>query len=106
MANKLNITKGDWKIRKTSLSNGAAISGVYASQNAGDTELFDSYNNDEIEGNSQLMCDAGNTYQSAYILPSELLQQRNELIDVCQRLLNNEINSNLKMERLIQKITQ
>jgi len=61
---------------------------------------------DSVKKNTEIICDALNTYQASNILPSELLQQRNELIDVCQRLLNNELNSNLKMERLIQKITQ
>ena len=38
------------------------------------------------EDNAKLICDAGNTYQKCGLLPSELLKQRDELLQTLQQI--------------------
>jgi len=73
---ELGITKGEWQYE--------VYSGYYAIQNtsgynSNDLLLADSVGSFEAEHNAELICDAGNTAQKCGLLPSELLQQRDEL---------------------------
>lgn len=62
----------------------------------------------EAIANSKLYVDAHNTYLNNHILPSELLQQMNDLIDVFNRVLEREFNPCVvqDLKKLIEKITQ
>jgi len=42
---------------------------------------------DEYLANANLMCDALNTIQKCNLLPSELLEQRNEILEILERVL-------------------
>jgi hypothetical protein len=71
---ELGITKGGWV--------GVDYAGHYSIQVApfyGARDLLDKDETNEAEANMQLCCDAGNTAQKCGLLPSELLQQRDEL---------------------------
>ena len=71
---ELGITKGEWI--------GVDYAGHYSIQVApfyGARDLLDEDKTNEAEANMQLCCDAGNTAQKCGLLPSELLQQRDEL---------------------------
>ena len=121
MANKLNITKGDWKRKQQ--TNGDIHISTENWFNFIKVSFVHNSNTEEHRKqclyNSELITDAGNTYQAANILPSELLQQRNELIELVKVSID-EIK-HLKQEykdvghcerylhqanKLIQKITQ
>lgn len=71
---ELGITKGEWV--------GVDYAGHYSLQVVpfyGARDLLDEDKTNEAEANMQLCCDAGNTAQKCGLLPSELLQQRDEL---------------------------
>ena len=71
---ELGITKGEWI--------GVDYAGHYSIQVApfyGARDLLDEDKTNEAEANMQICCDAGNTAQKCGLLPSELLQQRDEL---------------------------
>ena len=73
---ELGITKGEWQYE--------IYAGYFAIQNssgylASDLLNADSVGSFEAEHNAELICDAGNTAQKCGLLPSELLQQRDEL---------------------------
>lgn len=53
---------------------------------------------------SLLFCDAGNTYQKCNLLPSELLKQRNELLEALQDLRKWAISKGIDTDKkLFQK---
>lgn len=109
MANKLNILKTEYKTRGGySERDRQAI--VHLTDDKGnELAIFYAYSedvNEVVANTSNISADALNTYQACNLLHSELLQQRNELIDLCQRVLANELNSGTKMHFLIQKLTQ
>ena len=73
---ELGITKGEWQYE--------VYAGYFAIQNssgylASDLLNADSVGSFEAEHNAELIADAGNTAQKCGLLPSELLQQRDEL---------------------------
>lgn len=82
---KLNVTQGEWKPRKS-----------YDTEKRMDIFEIDSINhaselatvwtgglmtNAEAEANAILIADAGTTYNKCGKLPSELLEERNELVE-------------------------
>ena len=75
--NKLKITTGEW----VPVNYG----GYYEIQNTGKyyngDDLLDSSVTPRAEANISLCCDAGNTYQQCGLLPSELLEQRDDLLE-------------------------
>jgi len=88
MSNKLDITKGEWKshqqnsgdmyISSEDWFNFIKVSFVHDANTENHRE--------QCLNNSKLICDAGNTYNQTPLLPSELLRQRNELIEVLNHL--------------------
>lgn len=82
----MNITKGEafqdgWHIMvdRKSQHTGVGYSKIIATvENAG---------TGEAEDNAVLITDALNTYQACNLLPSELLQQRNELLNALKMAL-------------------
>lgn len=75
---ELGITKGEWRI---DTADAIKIKAEDGSNIAILTHLtnFKRRDTDEVERNALLIADAGNTAQKCGLLPSELLQQRNEL---------------------------
>ena len=74
---ELGITKGEWVVEQ--------YGGYYTLQNRIGYEGDDLLSSEgvgsfEAEHNAELICDAGNTAQKCGLLPSELLQQRDELL--------------------------
>ena len=68
---ELGITKGEWTITRNGMdwvvrANPTAIARIYSSWECEDAD-------------AELIADAGNTAQKCGLLPSELLQQRDEL---------------------------
>jgi hypothetical protein len=82
----LNLTKGEWKSDRDN---------VYSIQPKITADIicespkkeYDSYS--FWEDNSKLISDAGTTYNDTPILPSELLKQRNELLNALQQIIDN-----------------
>ena len=73
---ELGITKGEWVVEQ--------YGGYYTLQNRIGYEGDDLLSSEGVgsftaEHNAELCCDAGNTAQKCGLLPSELLQQRDEL---------------------------
>ena len=75
---ELGITKGEWSI---DTADAIKIKAEDGSNIAILTHLtnFKRRDTDEVERNAMLIADAGNTAQKCGLLPSELLQQRDEL---------------------------
>ena len=76
---ELGITKGEWRIDtadaiKIKVEDGSNIAILTHLTN------FMRRDTNEVERNAELICDAGNTAQKCGLLPSELLQQRDELL--------------------------
>lgn len=99
-------TKGNWLFNKTSytiLPNGEETSQSYTistntdfnqksianirakSVNDPDGLNHFLYSNEECVANAELICDAGNTFQKCHLLPSQLLQQRDELMEALKQ---------------------
>lgn len=79
--NKLKITTGEWAP--------VNYGGYYEIQNTGKyngDDLLDSSVTPRAEANISLCCDAGNTYQQCGLLPSELLEQRDELLQTLKQI--------------------
>ena len=75
---ELGITKGEWRI---DTADAIKIKAEDGSNIAILTHLTNFMRRDtnEVERNALLIADAGNTAQKCGLLPSELLQQRDEL---------------------------
>jgi hypothetical protein len=77
---KLNITPGEWKASVIRFGK------IYTGED--EIHLPD---NEYAEHNARLIADAGNTYQQCGLLPSELLKQRDELLDVLREIRLNAL---------------
>lgn len=101
---KLNITKGDWfndgwhvMVHRVSKHTGGIYSKILASvENAG---------TGEAEDNANLMTDAGNTYQKCEKLPSQLLEEKELLIDAFKKVINGNYDASY-YEDLIKSLEQ
>lgn len=73
---KLNITEGEWEMEGEDYSIAIGRSDL-------SYQVADVYgkNQEEMTDNATLIADAGNTYQKCQLKPSELLEQRNELLE-------------------------
>ena len=81
---ELGITKGEWVAEQ--------YGGYFTIQDRIGYEGNDLLSSEGVgsftaEHNAELCCDAGNTAQKCGLLPSELLQQRDELKDAINSLL-------------------
>ena len=76
----LGITKGEWRLHSIT-TNGMQWNEVCWSDD-GECITDHVYTTEDAE----LICDAGNTAQKCGLLPSELLRQRDELIERNQML--------------------
>ena len=97
---ELRITKGEWQYE--------IYSGYYAIQNtngytSNDLLLADEVGSFEAEHNAKLICDAGNTAQKCGLLPSELLQQRDELREENIEMKAALTRINLKLDKVLEK---
>jgi len=107
MANKLNILKTEYKtIGGYSERDHQAI--VHLTDAKGnELAVFYAYSQDVTESvanTSNISADALNTYQAASILPSELLQQRNELIEIIKDFKNKVETGKAKSVKTYEKI--
>ena len=81
---ELGITKGEWVVEQ--------YGGYYTLQNRIGYEGDDLLSSEGVgsftaEHNAELCCDAGNTAQKCGLLPSELLQQRDELREALAEMI-------------------
>ena len=74
---KLNITQGKWEFIEQTLLCGWKHLGKSIKQDVSKEELI---------ANEQLIIDAGNTAQKCDLLPSELLEQRDELLGALKEI--------------------
>ena len=83
---ELGITKGEWRI---DMADAIKIKAEDGSNIAILTHLtnFKRRDTDEVERNAMLIADAGNTAQKCGLLPSELLQQRDELKEALAEMI-------------------
>lgn len=97
MKHELNITKGEWfedgwhiMTNRKSQHTGVGYSKQIATvENAG---------TGEAEANAILITDAGNTYQSCGLTPSELLKQRDELKKALSDIANQLSSSSSDLQ--------
>lgn len=87
--NKLKITTGLWIIEPDNNWECAVNIGEEGKECNHHINLI---NNDiegweEMHANASLIADAGNTYQKCGLLPSELLEQRDELLAACKEFV-------------------
>jgi hypothetical protein len=90
----LGITKGDkWEVRKADPIKGAHI--VCLGDFKGDITFWHHFTSEsEAIANAKLTADAGNTAQKCGLLPSELLKQRDELLERLKDLIKtHEVHS-------------
>ena len=86
--NKLKITTGLWIIEPDNNWECA----VNIGEEGKECTHFINLTNNDIEGweemhaNAMLIADAGNTYQQCGLLPSELLEQRDELLQTLKQI--------------------
>lgn len=80
---KLNITEGEWEMEGEDFS--ITIGRADLSYQVADVY---GKNQEEMTDNATLIADAGNTYQICKRKPSELLEQRNELLSSLKRCLD------------------
>ena len=82
---KLEITRGKWEISPDNNWECAILTG----DDAHHIEVFNSDIDgwEQMHGNATLICDAGNTFQSCGLLPSELLKQNKELREALSKAL-------------------
>ena len=80
---ELGITKGEWQFERYGIFFSIQIEPGYNFSDLLNGESVGFY---EAEHNAELICDAGNTAQKCGLLPSELLRQRDELIERNQML--------------------
>ena len=80
---KLEITRGEWRVTNEKNENcfihpflGAAVARIYTSNE----------HSDEAQANAILIADAGTTANKCQLLPSELLVQRDELLEALVRI--------------------
>lgn len=108
MANKLNITKGEYIPRKADEESWACItldSNTVLTSYA--THAFDIVNSERDKEASDIVllsADALNTYQLCSLQPSELLQQRNELIEIIKDFKNKVETGKSKSVKTYEKI--
>lgn len=67
------------------------------------------FNQERLEANAQLIADAFNTSNKCDMLPSELLEQRNELLEMLQKIFEDRQNETQiihkwNIKKLIDKI--
>lgn len=86
MANKLNITKGEYKNTDTTQSTYACVEiGEETVLTVQGVHCYD--DRDKETSDIALLCaDALNTYNQTPVLPSELLRQRDEAIKALNRI--------------------
>ena len=89
---ELGITKGEWVVDFDRVPNGIGAIAEDIAIVADDWDIaavFSDITDDgeESKANALLIADAGNTAQKCGLLPSELLQQRDELRDKYSQLL-------------------
>jgi hypothetical protein len=82
---KLNITKGEWKKHYFG-ENGNRQCRIHSPS----PTIVKVLQIDEADANSDLITDAGTTYNNTPILPSELLKQRNELLEALTAMIDGK----------------
>jgi hypothetical protein len=110
--NKLKITTGLWIIEPDNNWECA----VNIGEEGKECTHFINLTNNDIEGweemhaNAMLIADAGNTYQQCGLLPSELLKQRDKMIEVLNELQTYirliGVNKSLPIRLIYKKITE
>jgi len=78
---KLNIPKGKWKLN--------IHEAIVDEHDYGIAQVHGILNEAMWKDTATLIADAGTTYNTAPILPSELLKQRNELLEALQNIIDN-----------------
>jgi hypothetical protein len=86
---KLNITQGEWKKHYFG-ENGNRQCRIHSDN----VTIVKVLQIDEADANSDLITDAGTTYNDTPILPSELLKQRNELLEALKVLRSSVLCGN------------
>lgn len=81
---KLGITKGEWEFKPEKAGNGWTAVNVKNTNHDVATCYTGTSKDDlnELEANAKLIADAGTTANKCEMLPSELLEQRDEFLKV------------------------
>ena len=96
----MNITKGKWKIERK------VVIVIHNSGSDGSLVGTNICTNVHNEANQQLIADAGNTYQECNLLPSELLDQRYNVIKMLADLHATMHDSKATLASLNGKINE
>lgn len=100
--NRLGITEGEWKIAQLNkleiADNGGILHIVFETEDYSN-EICTLYKSpQENTAHAKLFVDSGNTAQKCGLLPSELLEQRNELLEACICSFKTFISIGVTME--------
>ena len=87
MNTELKITKGEWELINTELSDFSLTSVICGKKVIAHVNA-DRKTSEERIADANLIIDAGNTIQSCGLLPSQLLKQRNELLEALKESQN------------------
>jgi hypothetical protein len=96
---KLNITQGEWKKHYYG-EHGNRQCRIHADN----VSIIKVFQIDEADANADLIADAGTTYNSTPLLPSELLKQRNELLEALRVMLDGSNAPEWKKEMALKTI--
>lgn len=98
----LGITKGEWNVYNSDDESITIVNKLETQAIAFLPEMFR-----DTLSNAKLIADAGSTANKCGLLPSDLLEQRDEMLHLLIRLSHFEpLSGSKEIEQLIQKITK
>jgi len=109
-------TKGEWIANLEYMPDHTIVEVTAGDSSTEDWAMFTLYNakdRETQEANAKLIADAGTTINKCDLLPSELLSQRNEMLEILERVqrINNIAREHISeclfedIEQLIKKAT-
>ena len=121
---KLEITKGDWIISSidntkvwNSFKSRASTCVALSTNEAQNRDFYTDKSYEEMKNNAILIADAGTTYSKLPILPSQLAEDRERLIECLNRLCkvvkkdmdlhgNNSLSEYYEAQELLNSLNQ
>lgn len=106
----LGITEGEWEKLEINITDYKQLAIICGKKVIAHVYLPDYEIKEEHLANAKLIADAGTTANKCGLLPSELLEQRDEMLEMLQDILDTirecETPRLYEIEQLIKKITK
>lgn len=96
---ELTITKGSWTVK---WHNGLAH--VFSANLMSICRIDNCFDKETADANAQLIAEAGTVANQCGLTPKELLEQRDALVKYAKALLENQLNSHIKLIKIIKEI--